>query len=148
MARYKASVDTPHPPDAVFAYLSDFSTTAEWDPGVVEAEHLGEAPIAVGSEFRIVADFLHRKTTLTYSIIEHDPPNAVTFRGENSAVVSLDRITFERSGGGTRITYDADLALKGPFKLADPLLALAFKQVGDRALAGMRKTLESKQPVS
>jgi hypothetical protein len=95
-----------------------------------------------------VADLLHRKTTLTYSIVEYDPPSGVTFRGENSSVVSLDRITFKRSGGGTRITYDADLALKGPFKLADPLLAVAFKRAGDRALAGMRKTLGTKQPVS
>ena len=132
----------------MFAYLSDFSTTAEWDPGVIEAEQLGDAPVAEGSEFRLVADFLHRRTTLTYRIVEYDPPNAVTFRGENSSVVSLDRITFEPAHGGTRITYDADLALKGPFKLADPLLAFAFKRVGDRALAGMRKTLGTEQPVS
>ena len=145
MAHYKASVDTPHPPGEVFAYLSDFSTTAEWDPGVVEAERLGDAPVAAGSEFRLVADFLRRKTPLTYSIVEYDPPSAVTFRGENSSVVSLDRITFEPSDGGTRITYDAELALKGPFKLADRLLAVAFKRVGDRALAGMRNTLRAEQ---
>jgi carbon monoxide dehydrogenase subunit G len=148
MARYKATVETPRPPDEVFAYLSDFSTTEEWDPGIVEAERLGDAPAKEGSEFRLVADFLHRKTTLIYRIVEYDPPNTVTFRGENSSVVSLDRIIFEPSDGGTRITYDADLALKGPFRLADPLLALAFKRVGDRALAGMRKTLGTEQPVS
>ena len=85
MARYKATVDTPRPPDDAFAYLSDFSTTAEWDPGVVEAERIGKAPVADGSEFRLVADFLHRKTTLTYRIVEYDPPNAVTFRGKSRA---------------------------------------------------------------
>jgi carbon monoxide dehydrogenase subunit G len=148
MARYNASVYSPRPPGEVFAYLSDFSTTAEWDPGVVEAERLGNMPVGEGSEFRVVATFLHRTTPLTYRIIEYDPPNAVTFRGENSTVVSLDRITFEPSDGGTRITYDADLALKGPFKVADPLLGLAFKRVGDRALAGLRKTTGTKQPVS
>ena len=148
MARYKAFVDTPRPPDEVFSYLSDFSTTAEWDPGVLEAEQLGDEPVAEGSEFRLVADFLHRKTTLTYRIVEYDPPSAVTFRGENSSVVSLDRITFEPSHGGTRISYDADLGLKGPARLADPLLALAFKRVGDRALAGMRRALATRQPVS
>ncbi len=99
MARYKATVDTPRPPDEVFAYLSDFSTTAEWDPGVVEAERLGDAPVHEGTEFRLVADFLGRKTPLTYRIVEYDPPHAVTFRGENSTVVSLDRITFEPSDG-------------------------------------------------
>ncbi len=88
MARYNASVYSPRPPGEVFAYLSDFSTTAEWDPGVVEAERLGNMPVGEGSEFRVVATFLHRKTPLTYRIIEYDPPNAVTFRGENSTVGS------------------------------------------------------------
>jgi carbon monoxide dehydrogenase subunit G len=141
MAHYNASVDTARPPDEMFAYLSDFSRTQEWDPGVIEAERLGDAPVQEGTEFRLLASFLHRKIPLTYRIVEYDPPNAVTFRGESSTVVSLDRITFEPSESSTRITYDADLALKGPFKLADPLLALAFKRVGARALAGLHKTL-------
>jgi carbon monoxide dehydrogenase subunit G len=126
----------------MFAYLSDFSSTQEWDPGVTEAERLGDAPVREGTEFRLLASFLGRQTPLTYRIVEYDPPSAVTFRGESSTVVSLDRITFEPSDGGTRITYDADLALKGPFKLADPLLGVAFKRVGARALAGLRRTLE------
>ena len=145
MAHYNASLDTQRPADELFAYLSDFSTTQEWDPGVIEAERIGDAPVNQGTEFRLVAEFLGRKTPLTYQIIEHDPPHAVTLRGESSTVVSLDRITFEPSNRGTRITYDADLALKGPLKLADPLLGLAFKRVGDRALAGLRNTLATQQ---
>ncbi len=141
MAHYNASVDTPRPLDEMFAYLSDFSSTQEWDPGVIEAERLGDASVRKGTEFRLLASFLGRKLPLTYRVVEYDPPNAVTFRGESSTIVSLDRITFEPSGGGTRITYDADLALKGPFKLADPLLGVAFKRVGARALAGLRKTV-------
>ncbi len=143
MAHYNASVDTSRPPDEMFAYLSDFSSTQEWDPGVIEAERLGDAPGQEGTEFRLLASFLHRKIPLTYRVVEYDPPSAVTFRGESSTVVSLDRITFEPSEIGTRITYDADLALKGPFKLADPLLALAFKRVGARALTGLHKTLRA-----
>lgn len=142
MAHYKASLNTPRPPEEMFSYLSDFSTTARWDPGVIEAERLGEEPVREGTEFRLLASFLGRKTPLVYRIVEYDPPSAVTFRGESSTVVSLDRITFEPANGGTRITYDADLALKGTLKLADPLLQVAFKRVGVRALAGLRSTLE------
>lgn len=65
----------------------------------------------------------------------------MTFRGENATVSSNDRITFETVGNGTRITYDAELALKGPLRIADPLLRLAFKRVGDRALAGLTERL-------
>lgn len=141
MAHYNASIDTSRQPDEMFAYLSDFSSTQEWDPGVIEAERLGDAPVREGTEFRLLASFLGRKIPLIYRIVEYDPPSAVTFRGESSTVVSLDRITFEPSASGTRITYDADLALKRPYKLADPLLQLAFKRVGARALAGLRRTI-------
>ena len=95
MARYRATIDTPREREDVFAYISDFSTTQEWDPGVVEAERLNDAAVGEGTEFRLVAEFLGRKTALTYRIVEYDPPHAVTFRGENATVISNDRITFE-----------------------------------------------------
>ena len=146
MARYTASIETPRPPAETFAYLSDFSTTQEWDPGVVEAERLGDAPVGRGDGVPSRGRFLGRKAALTYRIVEFEPGKAVTLRGENATVVSLDRITFEPSDGGTRVTYDADLALKGPLRIADPLLGLAFDRVGDRALAGLRDTLGSRDP--
>ena len=146
MAHYRASIDVQQPREHVFAYLSDFSTTEEWDPGVVEAKRVNGAAVGQGTEFRLVAEFLGRKNELIYRIVEYDPPHAVTFLGENATVVSRDRITFESTTAGTRVTYDADLALKGLLKITDPLLALAFKRVGDRALAGLRRTLAPSQP--
>ena len=144
MARYTASLETRIPRAEVFDYLSDFSTTEEWDPGVVEAERLGDAPVGEGSEFRVVAEFLGRKSTLVYRVVEFVPGEVVTLRGENATVVSLDRIAVEPIGDATRITYDADLTLKGPLRLADLLLRLAFGRVGDRALQGLRTTLARK----
>lgn len=146
MAHYTASIETPRPAAETFAYLSDFSTTREWDPGVVEAQQVGDAPLGEGTEFRLVADFLGRKAALTYRIVAFEPGRAVTLRGENATVVSLDRITVEPSDGGARVTYDANLALKGPLRIADPLLGLAFRRVGDRALEGLRARLGTRQP--
>ena len=151
MARYRASIETRWTPEEAFAYLSDFSTSEEWDPGVVEAERVGvEAvgggavgggPVGEGTEFRLVAEFLGHKTPLTYRVVEYELSTAVTFVGENATVVSHDRITFETTATGTRVTYDAELSLKGLLRLADPLLALAFTRVGDRALAGLGEVL-------
>ena len=141
MARYRASIETQWTPEEAFAYLSDFSTSEEWDPGVVEAERVGGGAVGEGTEFRLVAEFLARKTPLTYRLVEYEPSRAVTFVGENASVASHDRITFETTATGTRVTYDAELRLKGLLRLAEPLLALAFNRVGDRALAGLDEVL-------
>jgi hypothetical protein len=143
MAHYRASLEVQRPRAEIFAYLSDFSTTREWDPSVVEARRLNGDAVGEGTEFLLVAEFLGRRNELTYRIVEYDPPNAVTFLCENATVISRDRITFEPTADGARVTYDADLALKGAMRIADPLLALAFKRVGDRALDGLRRTLGS-----
>src|SRR5579872_7487572 len=148
MAQYRASVDTQQSREDVFAYSPISRQPGEWDPGVVEAERLNGQAVGEGTEFRLVAKFLGRKNELTYRIVEYDPPHAVTFLGENATVISRDRITFEPAPAATRVTYDADLALKGPLRLADPLLALAFNRVGDRALAGLRRTLSPAHPQS
>jgi len=144
MARYVTTIDSPRSRDDVFAYLSDFSNAAEWDPGVVAAERLGgEGPVATGTSFRLVARAMGRDTPLTYRVIAIDPPASVTFRAESNVLVSLDTITFaEREGGGTRVRYDADLRLKGPLRLADPALRLVFGRIGDRARDGLRRTLD------
>ncbi len=146
MAHYRASIDIQQPCEEVFGYLSDSrqpgnGTRACSRRSVWAVKRAGE-----GTEFRLVAKFLGRKNELTYRTVEYDPPHAVTFLGENATVVSRDRITFEPTAAGTSVTYDADLALKGPLRIADPLLALAFNRVGDRALAGLRATLTPSPP--
>lgn len=148
MAHYRATIHTPLRCKEAFAYLSDFSTTQEWDPGVVEAMRLDAGDIREGSEFRLLARFLGRTVPLTYRIVQYEPPYAAGFLGENATVRSRDTITFNPAGEGTWIVYDAELALKGPLRLADPLLALAFKRVGDRALAGLRERLGAASSIS
>ena len=142
MARYVATLESPRTQEDVFAYLSDFSTTQEWDPGVAEAQRLDEGPIAVGSRFNVVAEFMGRKTPLVYAVVAYDAPHSITLRGDNATVISLDTIAFEpTAAGGTRVSYDADLTLKGPLGIGDPLLKLVFNRIGDRAVAGLREVL-------
>lgn len=142
MARYTATVHTGRPIEDAFAYLSDFSTSEEWDPGTRLAERLDEGPVQKGSRFRLRAAFMGRESELTYEIVELQAPTRVVLRGENATVVSEDEMTFAPdAAGGTRVTYDANLRLKGPLRIADPLLAIAFRRIGDSALEGLREHL-------
>ena len=55
MARYAATVKAPGSAAEVFAYFADFSSTAEWDPGVTEARRLNPDPLRAGARFHVVA---------------------------------------------------------------------------------------------
>jgi hypothetical protein len=146
------SVTVAQPLDAVFAYLSDFTTTTEWDPGTVRTERVsGDG--GLGTRYRNVSKFLGRETQLDYLVIEHEPGERFAVRGENSTVVAKDTMTFVRShtpGGGvgpgadaaTTVTYHAAFEFKGVAKLVAPLLAPALKKLGDEAEAGLRAALE------
>ena len=66
----------------------------------------------------------------------------MTLAGQNASVISTDRITIAEVLGGARIDYDAELRLKGRLKIADRLLMLAFRRLGDNALAGLGRALQ------
>ena len=66
---------------------------------------------------------------------------------ETPVLTSYDRISVEVvEEGGSAVTYDADLVMKGPAKLADPLVALGFTKMGDEAAAGLADVLHEPAP--
>ncbi len=141
MARYRTTVQSRRGAEETFDYLSDFSTTAQWDPGVVEAERTSTGPVGMGSTFRVVASFLGRRIPLTYRVVEFEPGERVVLRADAPAVCSIDEITVRPTDAGSEVTYDADLRGQGLFRLAEPLLSLAFGRIGDRARDGLVRAL-------
>jgi len=140
------TVTVEHPVDRVFAYLSDFTNTTEWDPGTVRTERVaGEGD--VGTRYHNTSKFLGRETEIDYLVTEHVPCEKVVLRGENTTVVAHDSMTFVRTvlgagrGEGTTVTYRADFEFKGLAKLVAPLLGPAFKKLGDEAEQGLRDAL-------
>ncbi len=141
MARYEATVTSPEAREAVFEFLSDFRSAAEWDPGVRSARLLGGAAGDPGAEYELVARFLGREVPLTYRAEVVDPPSRLLLVAETRTVVSRDEITFADADGGTAVTYAADLRLRGALRLLDPLLGVLFTRIGERARAGMAARL-------
>jgi uncharacterized protein YndB with AHSA1/START domain len=145
MAYCRATIEVPRPIDEVFEYLADFSNAAKWDPGVISARKLTKGPIRPGTEFEIVSRFLGRDVRLRYRATQVDPPSRVVFEGEADALRLVDTISLEKSKKGTRMTYDATLALKGIFYLADLPLHLLFQRIGRQAIGGLEKALSGPQ---
>jgi hypothetical protein len=141
--RYVTRVRTPWAPDRAFTYMADLENFDEWDPGTKQATRVvGEAP-GVGTAYDLVVKTGPREITMRYETVEFDAPSRIVAHAETSSLTSHDAITVEAtSDGGSIVTYDAELTLKGLAKVATPLLALAFGRIGDQAAAGLRTALE------
>lgn len=143
MPHYRTTVQTPWSPQRAFDYLSDLENFAEWDPGVKRSVQVTGSGVDVAAAFDVTVKGVGRDMTLRYEIVEMDAPHRVEVRAETGALLSFDVMTFDPSDdGGCRVTYEADLSLKGALRVANPLLGLAFGRIGDRAAAGLRRALE------
>lgn len=137
----RRELTVPRPIDEVFAYLADFTTTNEWDPGTVKTtRESGDG--GVGTRYHNVSRFLGRTTELVYETTEHEPPRQIRLRGENSTVVAHDTMTLTPAGdSGTHIVYEARFDFKGLARLVAPLTAPAFNRLADKGAEGMRAAL-------
>lgn len=134
------SVTTDASVEKAFAYLSDFATTTEWDPGTVETVRVsGDG--GVGTVYENRSRLAGRESRLTYVVTERRPNESITLRGSNASVTAVDTISFAPEGKATRVTYTADFTFKGVAKLAAPFLRPAFKKLGDEAEVGLREHL-------
>lgn len=128
-------------PEQVFDYLQDFTSTEEWDPGTVRTTRVsGDG--GVGTRYDNVSRFMGRETELTYVVEVAERPRQLRLRGENSTLTAHDSISLApASTGGTELTYEATFDFKGASRLIAPLLAPAFKRLGDEAEKGLRTAL-------
>lgn len=142
MSVLREIVEVSQEPEVAFDAVADFSSSAQWDPGVVAAERVGDgetAPSGVGAVYRLTVTFRGRASEMTYRTTEYRRPDRVVLEGVGPRIAATDTIEFASiDGGGTRITYVADLRLTGLAKVAEPFLDHSFDEMGKRALAGMK----------
>lgn len=113
--------------------MADFAKAEEWDPATKSSRQLGKEPVGVGARFELEMEIFGRENTIVYEIVEYDSPSRVVLRGENSGSVSVDEISVAPHEGGSAVTYEATVTMKGGFKVIGPFFAPVFKKMGDEA---------------
>ena len=146
MARYQATVQSRSPATETFGYMATFSNAAEWDPGVLAGEQLDAGPVGAVSRFRLTVPFLGARMSLTYQIISFAPGREVILHAANALLQSTDRMVVTGTPDGSEVSYDAEVRLRGPLQLLDPLLRPGFRAVAERAAAGLADALSRRPP--
>lgn len=143
MPSFERTVTVSRPVDEVFAYLSDFTNTEEWDAGTVRTTRVnGDG--GVGTTYRNVSKFLGREVEIDYVVQRIVPGQEFALRGENGTTVAHDTMTFREVPGGTEVTYRGDFAFKGVFRLFAPLTVPVFKKLFDDGAEGIRNAFDGR----
>ncbi len=147
MATVERTITVGQPVAKVWAYLSDFTTTEDWDPPTVSTVRLsGDG--GVGTTYTNVSKFLGRETETQYVVTEHEVGRRFQLEGDAGSVKVLDTMTFESSVGDagvgeTTVTYRAEFHPVGVAKLVEPLLPLALKILGDKVAKSLEERLSA-----
>lgn len=140
--RVRRTVVVDRPIEAVFAYLSDFTHTAHWDPGTEEVVRSG-GDGGVGTTYAVVSTFAGRRIPLVYTVTALVPGRQFTAEAATGTMSAQDTMTFSSVGSGTSVTYDARFTFSGGLKYVSWLLRPAFTRLGNEAEAGLRSALET-----
>jgi carbon monoxide dehydrogenase subunit G len=116
------------PPPRVIDYLKDFGNTEEWDPGTQTCTRRGDGQIGEGASWHNVSKIFGVTAELTYTL-EKLTESTLVFVGENKSSTSTDTITVDPDDSGSRLTYRADLEMKGAAKMLNPVMKLVFEKL-------------------
>ena len=139
--KIQRTVETTATPAAVFAYLSDFTTTTEWDPGTITTERV-EGDGGVGTVYRNVSSFLGRTTEITYTTVEAERPTRIHLTGHNEQFDGHDVMGVRASGTGSEVTYTAEFAYRGAARFAAPLVAAYLPVLARKTVDELRTHLD------
>jgi carbon monoxide dehydrogenase subunit G len=142
MARYTGTVEAPHSAEEVWRYLADLRSIREWDPSVDSVELTAGEPRIEGAGYELEVRLRGRSITLPYRIVEADPPHRVVFAAETEAITVRDEARIDAVGeSASRVTWDADVRLRGIRRLLELPLRGIFNGLGEDARKGLGERL-------
>jgi carbon monoxide dehydrogenase subunit G len=142
MAILREQINTALPLDRAFAFVADFATAEQWDPGVATSVRSDTGPVGVGARYRLEVRMRGKVSPMEYVITTFEPSRRVVLTGTGSGVEAVDDIRFAATETGTRIDYVADIRLTGLMRLAGPFAGGAFEKIARDARDGMQRTLD------
>ena len=124
MAPIVHSVEISRSPEDVFAYLTDFSRSAEWQENLVSASVEGGGPVSVGSRVNMTRRIGRGERKMINEVTEHNPPRSFAFHGIEGPIRAVGKGTVESvgDGAGSRFTMELDFEGHGIGKLLVPLV--------------------------
>lgn len=133
------------PRDQVAAYAGNPNNAPHWYVNIKSVEWKSVPPLRVGSQIAFVAQFLGRRLSYTYMIVDLVPGERLVMRTAQGPFAMETTYTWESvTDGSTRMTLRNRGEPSGFSKLVAPLMAHAMRKANEKDLARLKSILEQR----
>jgi uncharacterized protein YndB with AHSA1/START domain len=124
MAPIVSSIEIARAQEEVFSYVTDPSTFAEWQAGVVGGSMEGGKSPSVGSKCTTTRRIGGTAREVTSEITKIDPPTSWAVHGLDGPIRAIVNVTVEplNASAQSRVTIELDFERHGIGKLLVPLV--------------------------
>ncbi|MEH6611237.1 MAG: SDR family NAD(P)-dependent oxidoreductase [Halioglobus sp.] len=147
MTVLQATAEVTRPINEAFDYVSDFTTTVEWDSTAKKATKMSPGPIAVGTRFEVVCALPVGSVTIIYRVEELQDNALVVLSGKSRFFDIEDRITFTATESGTKIDYRAEFFFKPLIKAVSGAAQKSLDNMGRESVASLGRALNDDFPL-
>ena len=147
---FDLSITIHRSPQDVFLFLRDKDKYPQ-EPGspVLVLEQTTPGPAGVGTRYREVVQMLPFVRGEILSVITHfEPGQRLEEDFEGAGMIGHLAYTFAPEGGGTRLTQQEMVHMRGALRVLEPLMERMLARQLRRRLEGIKTDLESGWPVA
>ena len=128
----------------VAAFAGDPGNATAWYTNIKSVEWKTPPPLAVGSQAAFVAEFLGRKLSYTYEVIEIEPGARLAMRTADGPFPMETTYTWAATGtGGTLMELRNRGEPHGFGKIARPFMESAMRRANTKDLRRLKQLLEA-----
>jgi len=125
----------------VFELLADMVELHRWNPNVRASRRISGDRFAAGSRYESIIARGPIRMTARSELVAVEPGRKVEYEGSIGWFWSVDSLTFEPSGDGTRITFRNETRTPRWLSPLIPLLNASFQGQARRAVEGAARYL-------
>ncbi len=143
MTRITGEVLIDAPVEEVFDLVADERNEPLYNPRILRAEKVGDDPVGQGSRFVAEPSGMGTAGEMALEILEYDRPRRLHNVVDSSYLHVDGTLTFDEVPEGTRLRWDWDMSLVGPWRVLGPVLRLVGPRWERRNWVDLKRHVES-----
>lgn len=116
------TIDLAVSPQFAFDWVVDVDNLPRWQSGVFESRVQTPPPAHVGTRFTETLKLMGFSLTSECEVVELKSPSAYGFNASGRQMNYQSRFSFVPTDTGTRVTLTATIAMRGLWKLLEPMV--------------------------